>query len=150
MRCDGWPAKNKYIFSFTGGLSAYRAHKAARVVSVCIIMCCGAVFAQNQPARTVCCCTHFWHSARAQNTYECQMETHTHNGTQPATRAFSLLQHLFISQYYCFHPATRHQVAVKFAFCVTQQLCGRRFRPILLVNWFFNLAMDDLQVALSQ
>lgn len=97
MRCDGWPAKNKYIFSFTGGLSAYRAHKAARVVSVCIIMCCGAVFAQNQPARTVCCCTHFWHSARAQNTYKCRMETHTQWNTTRHARVLSVTAFIYFA-----------------------------------------------------
>lgn len=93
-----------YIFAL---LWSYRAHKAPRV---CIIMCCGAVFAQNKPN------AYFWHSARAHSISKCRMENTMRGNARPAAPApWSV--HLFISQYYCFRPSTRHQVAVKFAFC---------------------------------
>lgn len=136
MRCDGWPAKNKYIFFFhwwSLGVSRTQS-RSCRLCLYNNVLRRGVCTKPTPHSVCVCCCTHFWHSARAQNTYKCRMETHTMEHNPPRARALSVTQHLFISQYYCFRPATRHQVAVKFAFCVTQQLCGRRFRPILLVN----------------
>jgi hypothetical protein len=87
-------------------LWSYRAHKAPRRPCVCIIMCCGAVFAQNKP------CTRTFGIQRAHNIHsKCRMERHT---MRERTRPLRL----FISQYYCFRPSTtRHQVPVKFAFC---------------------------------
>jgi hypothetical protein len=101
-RCDGWPAKtNKcihiYIFCFAFGVCGLsgvvsRTQSAPSSLCVCIIMCCGAVFAQNKP----CLHTHFWHSARAQCIYLNAewKSTQMREGTRPLR--------LFISQYYCF------------------------------------------------